>query len=1140
MKRSPTAQKPQRNSGLTWRIFEALVALFCLLATHQAIWVYFNKDLSQKLRTEYPNPSVWLFPLAVSEADTASAKQTEFEVDHSPIDLAGYGPSEQEVVLKVNAVDKKKKSSSDGRLEFKGIPLRRGVNKLQAFPLENETYSTRLEAQEPAQSIYFNPPQPLAPRLLRMIAFTRDSVALIGAADPATKVFWRNVAKAESYEVRVDALGFFKYVAHNKSAEAFRVTLWARPQRSRAQAAILTGDSVVIAPRFAADSLHGPFNRRVTITLRAQNKFTLAAEATISPQMQLYSWVEHELITAEEILRLFFGIELSTFAIKPTAQAPFQQNLPEILEDNRLRLTLAGDIPEPGLIASFTKSGALNDVPLALPEDEIRLIVPGVALTKINQPASRVLNQADSAQTFLWRHKPNKRRDDDNILFKALYDSTQSPAALLARRAPADSGKGPSAATAPKRPQASPNHFFRQLQKLESVMPYKLRDFLHALLNAMPFVWLLWILSQQGQKPRHGYRAILYAATLTFLIYHVTLLCLPLFSTSFRFLDPFLANLVEIIPSQIMRETVKNLGIVYPFMTIGMVLLFRLIYSALLQHQTPRLVRSRRAKHVFRWLFFWPAALLLPLTLLLGLVLVRKDAAAPMGAQALVQNYLVIALIFVGLGLVFCWFFLYWLLTFGLGMKIQKRIVIRVSWAMLALPLLPLVVEAIAAFLRYSIVTEWKIYPFFLPTQVDSFLWFIIIVWAGTALFKQFMELTIRLTRNAYGFALLHSPAAQWVLFLVFVLCSLPMNYVGGTVEGRTVSIYDLNALAIGIANLLPYALLLGLVIYLRNLSRKDQFELGAEAIRAGTLLFAYYLIGRATSLVFAPIPILLGWFIFTRFVLVERVSLPAIVAGEEARSLVRRLLDFKTARESLYSLQKSLRKKYAQGDIDLDKLNANIAASQARVKETENALPKDTSEVKRKIFGYGPEPNPAANAKIAVLYGMVFSIPFQAGKWLNIFENPEVVNYPLLSLLTKLLFSLSTWFLIAFVFGYFFHKIRGHDGFFKALVFTGGYLVATIPLRLINLDPILEQGFVVQAVQVLAYVLLLALLAFDLRRLQGLDYGWRELLEVHGFTKITAYGSSIVLATIASLSGRDLIPFVWNIFNWVLGAKTP
>ncbi len=1144
MKRNPQAQKPKRNYSLAWRIFEAFIALFCLLATHQAIWVYFNKDLSQRLRSEYPNPSVWLFPLAVSATDTAGAKQAVFEVNHSPIDLTGFGPPGQEVVLKVEHVDKKKKSGADGRLEFSGIALRRGLNQLQAFPLENDTYSSRLEEQEAGQAIYFNPPAPLPPRVLQMIPRTSDSMVVVGAADPSTKVFWRDLEKAESYEVRLDALGLFKYMVSRKNTDSLRLAVWARPQKPLAESRELVGDSLLLAPAFAADSSRAPLSRHVTITLLEQNKFTLQAEAVLSPKMQLYTWVQQELITSEELVRVFFGLELSSFNAKPARLEPFRQNLPA-LEGNKLRLEFTSDIPPEGLVVSFLKSGALNDVPLALPEDEISLIAPRAVKMKINQPASRVLNRADTAQVFLWWAKPNKRRDDDSSLFRAFHDSSQSakPSVVSTDKSKVDSSKVQTSLVARQPASTSPNNFVRQLQKLERVMPHKLRDFLHALLNATPFLWLLWILHRQGQRRHHGYRAIIYSATTTFLIYHITLLCLPLFSTSFRFLDPILAAFSS---TQALRGTVKNLGIVYPFMTIGMVLLFRLLYSTLLKHDTPRITQRRFAKPVLRWLVFWPAAVILPLVLFFGLVFVRQSVATPKAAPPLFESYLIIAVIFIGIGLVFCWFFLYWLLTFGLGMAIKKRTVIRVSWAMLALPLLPLLVESFAAFLRYMIVTGLKIYPFIIPTRLDNFIWFIIIVWAGTALFQQLVELTIRLARNRIGASVLHSHWA-WVLVPIYALFSLPMNYVGGTAEGRAVSIYDLSALALGIANLLPYALLIGLFVYLGKYLSKAQsarpFELGPEAISIGTILFAYYLIGRATSLLFAPLPILLGWFIFTRGVLVERVQLEAAVAGDQARLLVRRLLDFKTAQEELYGLKKNLRKKFTQGELDPKKLEEGLAAGQQRVEDMGNAIKaaaENEGKAKQKIFGHGPTLSPTENAKVALWYGLALSIPFQAGKWLSIIENPEIANYPLLNLFTKLLFSLSTWVVIAFIFGYFFHKIRGHDGFVKAIVFAGGYLVATIPLRLFNMEPILEQGFVVQAVQVLAYVLMLALIAFDLRTLQELGYGWRELLEVHGFTKITAYSSSIVLATIASLSGKDLIPFIWNIFNWLLGSKAP
>jgi hypothetical protein len=226
------------------------------------------------------------------------------------------------------------------------------------------------------------------------------------------------------------------------------------------------------------------------------------------------------------------------------------------------------------------------------------------------------------------------------------------------------------------------------------------------------------------------------------------------------------------------------------------------------------------------------------------------------------------------------------------------------------------------------------------------------------------------------------------------------------------------------------------------------------------------------------------------------------------------------------------------QGDLALADMQKKIAEGHEHLAKTQAALPEGEMAAKRQIFGNGPEPGPWKNAKVAVKYGLFLSIPFQISTLANIFQNQQFENYPLLQFLGNLLFATSTWVLIAFVFGYFFHMIRGRDGFAKAMVFAVALLVPTIPQRLIGSQPLLEQGHVIQIVQIVAYVLLLALIAFDLRTLRKLGYTWRELLTVHGFTTITAYSSSILLATVASLSGKDLLPLAWNLMSWLLGIK--
>jgi len=186
-------------------------------------------------------------------------------------------------------------------------------------------------------------------------------------------------------------------------------------------------------------------------------------------------------------------------------------------------------------------------------------------------------------------------------------------------------------------------------------------------------------------------------------------------------------------------------------------------------------------------------------------------------------------------------------------------------------------------------------------------------------------------------------------------------------------------------------------------------------------------------------------------------------------------------------------------------------------------------AESRGAVFGNGPEGGPWANALMAVRYGLIISIPFQASTLSKIFAGKTFGDFPILSVFKDVLFTATFWVLAAFLFGYFFHLIRGRDGFRKALVYSVGIIVPTIPLRLIQAEPLLGQGHVIQMVQIFAYMLVLALVAFDLRTLVNLGYTWRDLISVHGFTTISGYASTIILSVVSSISGKNILGGLWG-----------
>lgn len=153
----------QRRKGL-WRVFEAAIALFCLLVTHQSVWVYFQ-DLSERLRQSYPNPTVWITPASFTEPiDPQIYPKPSFQVKQQRLALRGFAPPNQPVNLIINGIAAGSDFSYDGKLNFYDVELRRGANEITAY-LWDPARQASLSANETSspQIIYYQPAQPLPP-----------------------------------------------------------------------------------------------------------------------------------------------------------------------------------------------------------------------------------------------------------------------------------------------------------------------------------------------------------------------------------------------------------------------------------------------------------------------------------------------------------------------------------------------------------------------------------------------------------------------------------------------------------------------------------------------------------------------------------------------------------------------------------------------------------------------------------------------------------------------------------------------------------------------------------------------------------------------------------------------------------------
>jgi hypothetical protein len=1146
---------PVVRRRLAWRVAEAAIVLFCLLTAHQMVWVLFNiqiKDEARQflsMRLGAPDFVIYLKPqdpLGGKELGTVSVPMTYLALPTGEsyrlrgqaylyaetffsrigqqqfMQLTAFAPPRKWVVPRVNGNELSPAYSSGGKFRLTVGPLRHGINLVSATLREDAAGSGPPAEVSTHQVPVLYRPFPLPPKFAGVGLRDSQMVNVYGTADPLTTVHLKVSGKERSHELALEAdeAGFFNASYLVPPGESLELRAAGGAEELQGDLADVLRLKRTAAGELAAEPAPSPA-RHISLAIAEDNTYRADFSVTLPEQSAVFDWVSKKQTSPRELIEKVFGLRYPY---------PFEgaSGEPPVIAEGRIQFSVNGKIPPEGLRFQLNHGMA---PPLIFAGDQVRLTTKQPGRVRFEaQP-----KQADET-TWVWSGPYEHAGPFEANLFRLMPVTTGA----AADGAPPGAGAVP----APDGTPAAENRLSNLgdlLREIERQVPNSFGRIFFALLTAIPYLYALWLLWPPGA----GYRGRLAAATASLLIFHLTIQTLPVFTSIFEILTGFTSHFNEETldvggrshPLRTVTETLSLIGAMYPFLIIGVIILLRPIYGSY-RLRPPAPTRARRfVWFSLRWLVLWPLVILVPAALFVGLVYLKWSAGSHSPfqreeAEPFSWQFLQIAAAFLGAALLCFWFFLFWLIRVGLGRRVGPLPVVAASWAMIFFPLVPPLLETLAGLARYFVVTTLDVYPFFIPRHVDSLLWFLIIPLVGTLLLYRVTYIALRLASHRPGIRLIRAGRSRWVVVPLFFLLSLPMAYIINASREQEADMWAaLNNLAYRIDDLLPYVLLLGLLVYLRKLNRADDFDLPDEARRVGVLLFAFYLTGRSANLLFIPVPFFLGWLVFARGVLAPRPP-PRAAGRANLRKLADRLLNYRQAVSLSHDLQRNLEKKYSQGEIGLADFRTKTGEGEKNLAAARRALhPHGPSGSRQVLFAHGPEAGPWANARVAVAYGLFISIPFQISTLTSIFAGSRFGTYPILRVLSDVLFSVSYWILAAFLFGYFFHLIKGRDGFQKALVYSAALIVPTIPLRVVQAQPLLGKSHVIEVVQVLAFVLVLALVAFDLRRLNNLGYAWRDLLRVHGLTTISAYVSSILLTTAASVGGKDLLKMFWDFF---------
>lgn len=885
--------------------------------------------------------------------------------------------------------------------------------------------------------------------------------------------------------------------------------------------------------------------RAAQLTRYENGTVDVSAQACLPEDHALVVWARKGSIEAPELMARLFGIQVNGWMAANDRR--WRERRPVRLDD-------AGDSCVELEIAYQVPSGALwlrhwDSTFPRLPGDELVLTGFEGAVEVEGRPADEA-----AEDRLVWRG------EDPNIVRSASFQ--RRTLLIRSKFAPRTEKSGTAREGPPE------GRVLAAWSNLAELLPGLMRGSLVGIAAAAPVALMLWAFrryarmspwNDQQSRGRAGLLALLaFMLTLAFQILLITLTRSVVDGTGIHAFvsDPLsgwaigrdlhapiavLAIMLVIVMLRAMAEDVPRtprpllrlLAAVGTLLLIGVALLVPMGQQAVVLIMV---VAEWRTETIAQWLFQGPCGLLADL----------PDAICPLAA---------LSAVWIPIGLLTFWIPVWWVLR----AVVKRGPVIGAAVGAATLIFLIPVVKAAEVFSfvsadgNASVLLEWLgILSQLLPPAV--------LVVMVTLFLHGFSRIAGRILTPD-----IEQKLSTWTrlrnLLLVAVLIVWPM--VAGLDETASVisdSVLRLMTWFQAYGAILALAAPLGLMLFLERtrgpVSQPYALHKGMPLLLTAT--FAGYLTLWLREPMSVLVLIAAGWYVFHVGVL-----------GSQPKAITRtipdlgsRLLLYRNEMHLLKARARSLEKHFSDGSLapmELAKERAALGNLSRRAEASlglsaDEATPVDekkparkltpAEEAKRQLLGWGPGSSPLQNGFLGAKAGLIVAaalqllLPFDfsaqgqgtadaatqaeaAGVgWLELLRavvvDPkyelvaaQVGESQLLAFLNALLNAVALWVIAGFIFGYAFHRIRGNDGFVKAVFFGIG---VSIPY-LLSRSFIAEGAGVLHAgvenlVPLLLFLLVLGVLVFDGKTLQRHGISLAKLPEIYGLRTSLGYVS--------------------------------